>query len=105
MKKDKSVKLTPEQFHKWKASIFEMQKAELTQRVSALELKLMQKEAESFSLRAQLHSMKNVADANELVTKTKDEYNTIKKELEETLGISLNNKAINEATFEINDLK
>lgn len=96
--------LSPAQYWEWRTTIAEVETAKEKFKTSQLEYKLLQKEAENLSIRTQLFLRTRMEAVKAEVGKTTAEYERFKKVLEEDLGQSLNNKLIDDVTFEIRDL-
>lgn len=101
----KRNKLTLQEFHDWKSSIFELQKEELNKKLAMAELKAMQKDTEIMNLKTQLFAKQRLEETEKNIVGLKDAYNRIKSEIEKSLGYSLNNTVIDEITLEIKDGK
>lgn len=96
-------KLTPEEYWEWRTTIAEMQNAEAEHRVNTLKAALMAKDIEISQLK--LNSFKAVIRSSEENKKAHDsEYKRFKGKLEERLGISLDNKVIDDLTFEVREI-
>lgn len=96
--------LSPAQYWEWRTTIAEAETAKEKFKAAQLEYKLLQKEAENLSIRTQLFLRSRMEATKAEVGKTAAEYERFKKVLEENLGQSLNNKLIDDVTFEIRDL-
>jgi hypothetical protein len=101
---EKSPALTAAQYWEWRTTISEMNVAQEKFKTSQLEVKLLQKEAENLAVRTQLLISSRVRDAKEAFEASRVEYERFKKFLEEATGTSLNNKVIDDITFEIKDI-
>jgi hypothetical protein len=99
-----SKRLTAEQYWKWRNTITTMWLAQEKAKLTELELKLRQKDAELAHARMQLYNQTVVKGVLKKSEEAKQEYFTFKSELEKVLGISLDGKAINDETFEVTDL-
>lgn len=108
MKKEQDRKertrLTPEEYWEWRATVSELLHEQEKLRVCQLEHKLMQKDSELMGVRAQLFAKSRVEFVQEKVKAVRLSYEEHKKKLEGVLGISLNNKIIDDATHEVKDL-
>jgi len=96
--------LSAEQYYRWRLSIEELWHAEKKVQINELRLKLMEKGAELEVAKAALGRATNLQQANQAVAESKQRYNDLKRELETALGVSLDNKAIDEITFEIKEI-
>lgn len=96
--------LSPAQYWEWRTTISEAEIAKEKFKSTQLEYKLLQKEAENLSIRTQLFLRIRMEAVKAEVGKTAAEYERFKKVLEEDLGQSLNNKLIDDVSFEIRDL-
>lgn len=101
---DDTPRLTPSEYWEWRTTISEMDEARERYLRIETELKVLQRDAEIVSLRAKLHQKTMVDSAKAGLQISKDEYERYKKALEERLGFSLNNKLIDDMTFEVKDL-
>lgn len=97
-------RLTPAEYWEWRTTIAEMQIAQLNFRVASLEVKLLAKDAEVIAARIKLHSVSAVGGTQKRLDEAKAEYARIKTALEGRLGVSLNQKVIDEVTYEVKDL-
>lgn len=97
------VKLSPEQYWEWRTTIAEMQTAEKELKLKGAQYEGQQKDLEIVRLKSALfrHTMMS-ADA--AFKQHQEEYKRFKAELEDSLGVSLDNKVIDEVTFEIKEL-
>lgn len=100
MKKQKD-RLTSAQYWEWRTTISERECAEEKLKKTLLEVKLLQKESELFSANSRIYLLSNVSNAKKEVEKANAEYERFKKVLEEYIGESLNDKMIDEITYEI----
>lgn len=96
--------LTPAEYWEWRTTIGDLSLAKEKFRTTQLEAKLLQKEAETLHIRTQLFLCTRLESAKAEVAKTLAEYERFKGALEESLGQSLNNKLIDDVTFEIREL-
>ena len=104
-KKDTSIKrLTAEQYWEWRTTIAEMNIKKSELKNSELELKNIQKDIELMTIKYQLFIKTRIESCNKSLLEHIAEYDRFKLGLEKVLGISLNNKVINDLTFEISDL-
>lgn len=105
-KKEKEIKthLKGEDYWRWRCSILDMQKKEKEILIAELEHKLLVKDADMAMVRSQLFQKTKVSTAKDALAESKKEYETIKGQLEDYLGYSLNSKAIDDFTYEVLDL-
>lgn len=93
-------KLTAEQYYKWRFVMEEMVHWDTRIKLSRMHYSHMEKDIEIQRLKASLH--KSIIKDHEASSKLKkDEYEAYRQELEKTLGISLDDAAIDDYTFEI----
>jgi uncharacterized protein YjaG (DUF416 family) len=103
MTRKKTKKLNELQYYKWRLSIEKMQHAETKKKLS--ENKLRQKELEVQNLTLRTNIFRGVvSQMEEEISVFRREYDTIKEEIEKELGVSLNEKIIDEITFEVKEL-
>lgn len=97
-------KLKPEQYWEWRFLINEMYVAEEKLKIGQLQLEMMNKDLEICRLRASLfkNSLQSLDDKKGL---TKKDYLEYKERLENELGVSLNNKVIDDISFEVRELE
>lgn len=98
------TKLTAAQYWEWRTTLTELQVAREKHRISELEHKLLQKEAENLGIRTQLFIRTRMESSKQALGTTLAEYERFKGALEQCLGLSLNNKVIDDVTFEIKEL-
>lgn len=103
-KKEVKTHLRGEDYWRWRASISEMSRADLSLKNAELQHKLLMKDADIQVVRAQLFMKSVIGSAKDAQDQAKKEYETIKAELEAYLGCSLNSKAIDDFTYEVRDL-
>jgi formate dehydrogenase maturation protein FdhE len=105
MAKEKEIKkLSPEHYWEWRTTITEMELAQSKQRECEMAHKLLGKNAEMESLRFQLYAKTGLELAKQKSKESIEEYNRYKKTLEEKYNVSLNEKVIDDFTYEIKDL-
>jgi hypothetical protein len=92
--------LKPEQYWLWRHKIEEMQHAETKLRNKQLTFALMEKDIEIQKHKAIIYK-EQIKNAEEKLKTFKEEYEQIKKDLEQSLGMSLNNTSIDDITFEV----
>ncbi|MEO5348882.1 MAG: hypothetical protein H7836_04475 [Magnetococcus sp. YQC-3] len=97
-------KLTAAEYWEWRTTIAEMQKGDVKLQHVNAEAQVLRKEAEIVGMRYQLFQKVQVQNAKDQSKLLKEEYDSMKKRLEDRLGFSLNNKMIDEITFEVKDL-
>lgn len=95
--------LSPAQYWEWRTTISEREVAQEKLRTASLELNLLQKEAEVLAVRTQLFVRTRLELAKAEAGSAHAEYARFKGELEKDLGQSLNNKLIDDTTYEIRD--
>lgn len=93
--------LSPAQYWEWRTTISEREVAQEKLKTTSLELNLLHKDAEILAVRTQLFIRSRLESAKSEAGKAHAEYERFKGELEKDLGQSLNNKLINDVTFEI----
>jgi hypothetical protein len=96
--------LKADEYWEWRTTITELELSRQKLLTAQQNLKLMQKDSELLTARIQLFSRSYVKDAEIALDQAKLEYERFKKVLEENLNQSLNNKAIDDITFEIREL-
>jgi hypothetical protein len=96
--------LSPAQYWEWRTTIMELEIAKEKTKSAQLEYKLLQKDAENLSIRTQLFLRTRMEAVKDEAGKAKAEYERFKQVLEEDLGQSLNNKVIDDVTFEVREL-
>lgn len=97
-------KLTGAQYWEWRTIIAEMEIEQEKARGAELQDKVLQREAEIASAKVNLFRLSGKEAIRKKVEEAKLEYEKFKKSLEEIHGVSLNNKVIDDVTFEIRDL-
>lgn len=96
-------KLTPEEYWEWRTTIAEMGEAKSDLNIANLKLAMQAKDIEIAQLK--LHAFKQVVRAAQDKKNTYDsEYKRFKGKIEERLGISLDNKVIDDVTFEVKEI-
>lgn len=96
--------LSPVEYWEWRTTIAEMEVEKNKLLRTELEFKLLNKEAEILAVRQQLFLRTRMDAAKTTYSNFKQEYERFKGVLEEALGQSLNNKVIDDITFEIKEL-
>ena len=97
--------LKPVEYWKWKSAILEMQLAKAQLELKENEVKIMAKDIEIAQLKSKVFSGVVVAARQKTADEATNDYFTLKKTLEAAIGQSLDNKVIDELTFEIKDLE
>jgi hypothetical protein len=97
-------KLTAVEYWEWRTTIAEMNASIEKKKASENAAKVLQKDVEVAQVKFQLHVATQVRATREEADSAKNEYFRFKRELETKLGISLNDKTIDDVTFEIRDL-
>lgn len=96
--------LSPAQYWEWRTTITELDLAKEKLAKTELEYKLLMKDAEIHAIRQQLFLKTRMDSAKTALGQAQDEYERFKCVLEKSLSLSLNNKVIDDITFEIRDL-
>lgn len=98
------MKLKPEVYWEWRCTINEMDLAKKDLDVNTLKYEMMVKDQEISRLRSLIfkNSLSHYQDKQIL---TKNEYEKMKKRIEEDLGMSLNNTVIDDITHEVKKLE
>lgn len=99
------MKLTPEQYWKWRTLIAHMWNSENKEGARKWQLQSMNNEAVIASLKAQVFKLKDVKAATNEKDAAQAEYQEYKKHLEEELGISLNGVTIDDVTLEVRSME
>lgn len=97
--------LKGEEYWQWRHTISEWRKAESEQKLKELQKSFLDKEAESFKLRAEIFSLTQIKNAKTTTEELKNEYERVKKTIEERLHQSLNDCIINDVTYEVSKPK
>lgn len=100
----KRTHLTREEYLEWRLLIEKLHHAQSKHRITELDCKLMQKDAELLSARALIFAKTKIEEAKADKESSKTDYEKCKAALEATIGFSLNGKAISDETLEIIDL-
>jgi outer membrane protein TolC len=103
-KKEIRYNLTAAEYWEWRQTISDIEIAKLKLANQTSQLKLMQKEVDLLQARILIFQKTSVKDAEIKVDETKKEYERYKLDLETKLNLSLNNKLIDDVTFEVKDL-
>jgi len=102
--KDMQPALSPAQYWEWRTTVTELHLAQKDAEKSQAELKILHKEAELCAIRAQLFQSTRMEATKHGVTAAQKEYERYTKVLEDSLGLSLKNKIIDDITYEIRDV-
>jgi len=100
---EENKKLTGSQYWEWRTTIEEMNHSETKYNLIHTKACLMEKEIEIQKLKLMLFKQ-SIKNASEAYQNSKKEYDRFKSSLEKELGISLNDKLIDEVTFEVKEL-
>jgi len=101
-KKKETPKLSPEQYWQWSNAIAETFAAKNKEESRKWQLKSLQQDAEIASLKAHIFKFQDLNNAITAFSDADKQYKELKKELEDTLGISLNGAIIDSVNFEVN---
>jgi thioester reductase-like protein len=101
---ENELKLTAEEYYKWRFQIEVMKNAKLNEKLVDEELKNMELDIKLKQTLAVLMRRTRLEDAKKQVENCMGEYKTTKEKIEERLGISLNNMAIDDFTFEVRSI-
>lgn len=96
-------RLTPEQYWEWRTTIAELDIAKKALEIANLQLSATAKDIEILSVKAQVFKSDVISSKKREVSDAELEYLNTKKRIEGLLGISLNGKLIDAATFEVKD--
>lgn len=96
--------LSPGEYWEWRTTICELEIAKQKLLNVELQFKIMNKETEIHAVRQQLFQRTRMDAAKTELQGAHSEYERFKGVLEESLGQSLNNKVIDDITFEIREL-
>ena len=96
-------KLSPGQYWEWRCTIEEMQHAKTRLEQKRMIQTLMEKEIEIQKLRSMVYKEQVKIEEDKHKTAVA-EYDKFKAQLEQSLGRSLNNTAIDDITYEVKDL-
>ena len=100
----KTKKLTEVQFYKWRLAIEKMKLSDKQKELVVTQMKVKELEVQNLTLRANIFRG-SIHQSNEECNLFKHEYDKLKEELEGEIGFSLNNKVIDEITFDIKDIE
>jgi len=104
MSKEKKILLEAADYWKWRTAICEMDIAKSKHETETANWMSILKDIEISRLKERIAQIKNLPEANAEVENSKKEYTSLTKELEEKYSISLANKVIHDATFEVKPL-
>lgn len=93
--------LTKADYWEWRTTIEEQKTAKLELELATLKLGGMEKDIELSKLKAALYRINVITHHKEILKLRDDEYNRIKKQLEETIGSELKDCVIDEITYEV----
>jgi hypothetical protein len=96
--------LKPEHYWEWRTCIAEMQLAESQAKSSVLQHEMMVRDVEISRLKTAIFKM-SLESSKAKVDAAKRAYEEQKAKIEKEYGISLNNKVIDDITFEVKDLE
>ncbi len=96
--------LSPVEYWEWRTTIQELETEKQRFLNAELLFKLMQKESEIHAVRQQLFQRTRMDAAKAALQGAHSEYERFKGVLEKSLGQSLNNKVIDDITFEIREV-
>lgn len=102
MKKVKTA-LSPGQYWEWRTTISEREIALEKVKNATLELNILNLQAEVLAIRTQLFIRNRLELVKAEAGSAQAEYDRFKQALEKDLGQTLNNKLIDDITFEIRD--
>lgn len=103
-KSEGQPKLKETEYLEWKISIEFMGRKKAEMKAAELESKVMSLEYQNKALQMQLFNKTRLESAKAAVENAHGEYNTLKEKIESRLGISLNEKIIDEVTLEVKDI-
>lgn len=98
------MKLTGEEYWEWMSKIEKMGRKKSELAVAEAEQKMLQLEYQNKAMQIQLHNKTRLESAKQSVETSSKEYQELKEKIETRLGISLNDKMINETTLEVLDV-
>lgn len=96
--------LSPAEYWEWRTTISELEVQKQKLLNVELQFKIMNKETEIHAVRQQLFQRTRMEAAKTALIEAQSEYERYKGVLEKSLGQSLNNKVIDDITFEIREL-
>lgn len=101
---EKNPTISPELYWEWRCTIEELKTAKVNEKRIHLEKELKQKELEIQKLR--LTMFKDiVSSARKGVTSAQNEYEKMKRKIEEQIGMSLNGCVIDDISYEVKKLE
>lgn len=95
--------LTAAEYWEWRNACTQVWNSNNKASLAEEQAKVLQLNAELAQMRLKLHLATSVKDARAQALECSQEYQKIKDVLEDKLGVSLNNKTIDDVTFEIMD--
>ena len=101
---EKLPALSPAQYWEWRTTVTELHLAQKDLEKTQAELKILHKETELCAIRAQLFQSIRMEATKHGLTAAQKEYERYTKVLEDSLGLSLKNKIIDDITYEIRDV-
>lgn len=96
--------LSPAEYWEWRTTLSDLELEKEKFKNAQLELKILNKEAEVHHVRTQLFVRSRMEAARLGLAKAESEYQRYKGVLEKAHNVSLNNKIIDEFTYEIREL-
>lgn len=96
--------LSPVEYWEWRTTISDLETEKQKLLKAELEYKLLQRDAEIHAIRQQLFLRTRMDAAKQGFLKAQAEYERFKGVLEKSLGQSLNNKIIDDITFEVREV-
>ena len=96
--------LSPGEYWEWRTTIQELETQKQKFLNAELQFKLMQKESEIHAIKQQLFQRTRMDAAKTALQEAHSEYERFKGVLEKSLGQSLNNKVIDDITFEVREV-
>lgn len=101
---EKLPRVKPEMYWEWRTTIEEMDHAKTKFNLCKANAELLRRETENAALRHQLHLKTKIVESESLVDAAKKEYDNMKCKIEKDLGFSLENKMIDDLTYEVKDI-
>lgn len=96
--------LKPEEYWEWRTTIAEMDLAHEKLAKAHDQVIIAEKDLEIRQLKIKLYKLNELSNLKTSHENYKNEYELMKKKIEERIGISLNNKVISDETFEVKEL-
>ena len=97
------AKMSPKDYWEWRCSLEEINSAKMTVVITQQKQKLMENEAELLKLRALIYKQ-SVSAAIANAKKIEEDFQSYRKDLESTLGVSLEDCVVNELNYEVKKL-